>query len=324
MTVAYDVASRAGQVACSTQRLKDKFEVLRQIGSGAFGTVDLARARSAGASIEQANPVVRDANISLGMSPSLTLHQVAIKTIETSFTSFDQCVTLREVVFLRSVPSHPNLISALDIFLDPTTKKLHIATEYMDGDLCQLIKAQGRRYFDSSSVKSILLQVVSGLEHIHHHNFFHRDIKPENILVSACAPRSSSSTPRRYTVKLADFGLARKTNLACAYTSYVSTRWYRPPEILLRAGEQSTPVDIWAVGAIAVEIATLKPLFPGMDELDQVWRICNIVGSPGSWMNQDGARVGGGKWEDGAELARKLGFSFRNVCSPRRLTPTRR
>jgi len=243
-----------------------------------------------------------------------------------TFDSFNHCLELREVIFLRSLPAHQHLVPALDIFLDPMTKKLHIAMEYMDGNLYQLMKARDHKYLDGSSVKSILFQIISGLEHIHHHNFFHRDIKPENILVSTSAPQDTSSafkrysalvtppsTPPAYTVKIADFGLARETHSKLPYTTYVSTRWYRAPEVLLRAGEYFAPVDIWAVGAMAVEIATLKPLFPGGNEVDQVWRICEIMGSPGNWQNRHGARVGGGEWKDGVKLAQKLGFSFPKV-----------
>ena len=121
------------------------------------------------------------------------------------------------------------------------------------------------------------------------------------------------STPPVYTIKIADFGLARETHSKLPYTTYVSTRWYRAPEVLLRAGEYSAPVDIWAVGAMAVEIATLKPLFPGGNEVDQVWRVCEIMGSPGTWLNKYNQRVGGGEWKDGVRLAQKLGFSFPKV-----------
>jgi meiosis induction protein kinase IME2/SME1 len=185
------------------------------------------------------------------------------------------------------------------------------------------MKARDHKCLDNSSVKSILFQIMHGLEHIHCHNFFHRDIKPENILVSTSAHQESTnafrrysalvtppSTPPTYTVKLADFGLARETQSKLPYTTYVSTRWYRAPEVLLRAGEYSAPVDIWAVGAMAVEVATLKPLFPGGNEVDQVWRVCEIMGSPGTWYNKAGHRLGGGEWREGNRLASKLGFSF--------------
>ena len=247
-----------------------------------------------------------------------------------TFESFAPCLELREVIFLRSLPTHAHLVPALDIFLDPLSKKLHICMEYMDGNLYQLMKARDHKLLDGSSVKSILFQILGGLEHIHAHNFFHRDIKPENILVSTSAPMESSntfrryssivtppSTPSLYTIKIADFGLARETHSQHPYTTYVSTRWYRAPEVLLRAGEYSAPVDIWAIGAMAVEIANLKPLFPGGNEVDQVWRVCEIMGSPGNWYDKHGNRVGGGDWREGTRLAQKLGFSFPKVSSQR-------
>ena len=243
-----------------------------------------------------------------------------------TFDSFSSCLELREVIFLRSLPPHPHLVPALDIFLDPYSRRLHIAMEFMDGNLYQLMKARDHKPMDAHSVKSILFQILCGLEHIHDREFFHRDIKPENILVSTSQHNDTShpfrrysalmtppSTPPVYTIKIADFGLARETHSKLPYTTYVSTRWYRAPEVLLRAGHYSAPVDIWAVGAMAVEIATLKPLFPGGNEVDQVWRVCEIMGSPGGWVNKHGQRVGGGEWKDGVRLAQKLGFSFPKV-----------
>ncbi|KAF3765850.1 hypothetical protein M406DRAFT_38688 [Cryphonectria parasitica EP155] len=305
MTVAHDLTHRGSAVGSSAMALEDRFEVLKEIGDGSFGSVVLARVRTAGASVARRGTVI------------------AIKTMKKTFESFSPCLELREVVFLRTLPPHQHLVPALDIFLDPFTKKLHICMEYMEGNLYQLMKARDHKCLDNSSVKSILFQIMQGLEHIHAHSFFHRDIKPENILVSTSSHQDTTnsfrrysslvtppSTPPTYTVKIADFGLARETHSKLPYTTYVSTRWYRAPEVLLRAGEYSAPVDIWAIGAMAVEIATLKPLFPGGNEVDQVWRVCEIMGSPGNWYNKAGQRVGGGDWREGTRLAGKLGFSF--------------
>ena len=243
-----------------------------------------------------------------------------------TFESFAPCLELREVTFLRSLPTHAHLVPALDIFLDPITKKLHICMEYMDGNLYQLMKSRDHKCLEGTVVKSILFQILAGLDHIHAHSFFHRDIKPENILVSSASTHDSNSafrrysslstppsTPSMYSIKIADFGLARETHSKLPYTTYVSTRWYRAPEVLLRAGEYSAPVDMWAIGAMAVEVATLKPLFPGGNEVDQVWRVCEIMGSPGRWYNRSGETVGGGEWKEGTRLASKLGFSFPKV-----------
>ncbi|KAK0779376.1 Serine/threonine protein kinase [Friedmanniomyces endolithicus] len=305
MTVAYDTSYRGWPTSSqSAVCLEDKFEIVKDIGDGSFGSVALGRTRGAGAHIVRRNTLV------------------AIKTMKKTFETFSQCMELREVIFLKSLPNHPHLVPAYDIFLDPLSRKLHIVMEYMDGNLYQLMKARDHKFLDVSNVKSILFQILSGLEHIHEHNFFHRDIKPENILVSTSAPDNGTSfkrystmvtppsTPPSYSIKIADFGLARETYSRVPYTTYVSTRWYRAPEVLLRAGEYSAPVDIWAIGAMAVEIATLKPLFPGGNEVDQVWRVCEIMGSPGSWVNKHDQKVGGGEWKDGIKLAQKLGFSF--------------
>ncbi|KAH8677377.1 kinase-like domain-containing protein [Xylariales sp. PMI_506] len=307
MTVTHDLAHRGSLMTPSSSgmALEDRFEVLKEIGDGSFGSVVLARVRTAGASVARRGTVI------------------AIKTMKKTFESFGPCLELREVVFLRTLPPHVHLVPALDIFLDPFSKKLHIAMEYMEGNLYQLMKARDHKVLDNGSVKSILFQIMQGLEHIHAHHFFHRDIKPENILVSTSSHQDMTnsfrrysalvtppSTPPTYTVKIADFGLARETHSKLPYTTYVSTRWYRAPEVLLRAGEYSAPVDIWAIGAMAVEVATLKPLFPGGNEVDQVWRVCEIMGSPGNWYNKAGSRVGGGEWKEGTRLASKLGFSF--------------
>lgn len=99
--------------------------------------------------------------------------------------------------------------------------------------------------------------------------FFHRDLKPENLLCNGAE-----------LIKIADFGLAREIRSRPPYTDYVSTRWYRAPEILLRSTTYNSPIDIWAVGCIAAECYTLRPLFPGNSEIDQLFRICSVLGTP--------------------------------------------
>lgn len=64
------------------------------------------------------------------------------------------------------------------------------------------------------------------------------------------------------------------------YTHEVVTQWYRAPEILLGAVEYSTPVDLWALGCIMIELITKKPLFPGDSEIDQLFRIFRMFGTP--------------------------------------------
>jgi len=77
---------------------------------------------------------------------------------------------------------------------------------------------------------------------MHKQGFFHRDLKPENILIN------------NEVVKIIDFGLTREIRSSPPFTDYISTRWYRAPELLLRSSNYNSPVDIFALGCIMVEL----------------------------------------------------------------------
>jgi renal tumor antigen len=79
---------------------------------------------------------------------------------------------------------------------------------------------------------------------------------------------------------LADLGSCKGIYSKPPFTEYISTRWYRAPECLLTDGHYNYKMDIWGVGCVYFEIITLFPLFPGDNELDQIAKINNILGSP--------------------------------------------
>ena len=190
-----------------------------------------------------------------------------------------------------------------------------------------LIKARKGRALAGGLVASIFRQIVSGLFHIHTSGYFHRDMKPENVLVTTIglhdyqtvSPVAPPNAPAEKDVvaiiKLADFGLARETKSKPPYTEYVSTRWYRAPEVLLLSRDYSNPVDMWALGTIMAELVNLRPLFPGSGQIDQVARICETLGDPSDEYSPDGRgkTVGGGKWIRGIKMAKAVGFAFPKV-----------
>lgn len=98
---------------------------------------------------------------------------------------------------------------------------------------------------------------------MHKNGYFHRDIKPENILISA----------DRRVLKLCDFGLARETRSRPPYTEYVSTRWYRAPELLLKSSAYNSPVDVFALACIMMELYLLNPIWSGSNELDHLHKL---------------------------------------------------
>jgi serine/threonine protein kinase len=108
---------------------------------------------------------------------------------------------------------------------------------------------------------------------MHRRGIFHRDIKPENILVNHNCDFDKG-------LKLADFGSCRGIYSKQPYTEYISTRWYRAPECLLTDGYYGPEMDLWGVGCVFFEITSLYPLFPGTNELDQINRVHQILGTP--------------------------------------------
>jgi len=148
---------------------------------------------------------------------------------------------------------------------------VYMVFEYMDHDLAGLLTHPNFTFL-ASHVKDLLRQMLEGLNYLHHRGIVHRDIKGSNILINASGQ-----------LKLADFGLARhyhKRRDNLDYTNRVITLWYRPPELLLGATAYGPAVDIWSIGCIMCEMVTKKALFPGSDEIDQIARIWNIMGSP--------------------------------------------
>ncbi|KAG8968086.1 hypothetical protein FRC03_008785 [Tulasnella sp. 419] len=299
---------------------------LKNVGVGSFGEVQLCDWHSPLPPNTQLSPMQCGA----GARPEwVGKRLVALKLTKKRWErGWAECKHLKELESLRKIPSHPNIIPLYDAFVLPETKQLYFVFECMEGNLYQLIKSRRGRPLAGGLVASIYRQVVSGLAHIHASGYFHRDMKPENLLVtttgladysptSPLAPQPTALAPPdkdvMVIVKLADFGLARETDSKPPYTEYVSTRWYRAPEVLLRSTNYSNPVDMWALGTILAELINLKPIFPGQGEVDQVAKITDILGDPTDRYGVDerGRVVGGGKWSKGIKMARAVGFVFK-------------
>ncbi|KAJ0067328.1 hypothetical protein NL108_016494, partial [Boleophthalmus pectinirostris] len=200
------------------------------------------------------------------------------------FYSWEECMNLREVKSLKKL-NHANVIKLKEVIRE--NDHLYFIFEYMKENLYQLMKDR-TRLFPESAVRNIMFQILQGLAFIHKHGFFHRDMKPENLL--CMGPE---------LVKIADFGLAREIRSRPPYTDYVSTRWYRAPEVLLRSTSYNSPIDQWAVGCIMAELYTLRPLFPGSSEVDTIFKICQVLGTPKK-----------NDWPEGYLLANAMNFRW--------------
>jgi len=142
--------------------------------------------------------------------------------------------------------------------------------EYLEFDLKKYMRAKGSA-LPQQQAMSFLYQILQSLIYLHSHRIFHRDLKPQNLLVSSDGQ----------TIKLADFGLARAFGLPIkTYTHEVVTLWYRCPEILLGQEQYSLGVDLWSTGCIFAEMVQKKPLFVGDSEIDQIFKIFKVLGTP--------------------------------------------
>mmetsp|Transcript_7463 Transcript_7463/g.8465 ORF Transcript_7463/g.8465 Transcript_7463/m.8465 type:complete len:399 (+) Transcript_7463:26-1222(+) len=237
----------------------EKYKTIGELGVGTFGKVTKAVHKETG-------------------------EIVAIKAMKQKFYTWEECMNLREVKSLRKLNNHDNIVKLNEVFRK--TNDLFFVFEYVEKDLFKVMQDNNNQ-MDIKEIKSIMFQLLDGLSYTHKNNFFHRDLKPENILMTDGK------------VKLADFGLAREIRSKPPYTDYVSTRWYRAPELLLKSTNYNSPVDIFAAGCILAELISGRPLFPGSSEGDQLMKVCSTLGTPS---NID--------WPEGHKLASKLGYKF--------------
>jgi serine/threonine protein kinase len=126
------------------------------------------------------------------------------------FNSYSECTNLKEYKMLKRMSFHPNIVQLYETFITPTTKEFYLIMEYMNGgNLYQFINERNEtnRIINLEEIKSILLQILSALSHIHQvEGIFHRDMKPENLLISYHPYHNKCGD--NIIIKLADFGLA--------------------------------------------------------------------------------------------------------------------
>jgi mitogen-activated protein kinase 1/3 len=165
---------------------------------------------------------------------------------------------LNEVLIMRLL-KHENIVAVKELFIpDKGASDLYIVTELIETDLASVLKsAQDISNFQS---KIIFYQVMCGLKYMHSVGVTHRDIKPRNILLSASCD-----------VKICDFGLSWFRQIDDPFQgNIICTRWYRPPEILCEAYTHDEKVDVFSAGCVLAEIASRKPLLPGLNEEEQL------------------------------------------------------
>lgn len=176
-------------------------------------------------------------------------------------------IAIREIRILKSL-NHPNIVNLLEVI--QKKNQIFLIFEFVDTTIIELINHQPQG-MNPCNIKKILYQALNALTYMHNNKIIHRDIKPENLLVSS-----------KGIVKICDFGFARYKTGDDNLTHYVSTRWYRAPELLVYA-KYTEKVDIWAIGCMAGEMMLGYPLFPGQSDYDTLCMIVRMCGNLTEW-----------------------------------------
>eukprot|EP00798_Chlamydomonas_sp_ICE-L_P007816 gene7816-1013_t len=174
-------------------------------------------------------------------------------------------LVMREIKVLGSL-DHPNIVKKLRGFRTPHGQ-IYLVMEYVEKSLSEMLKA--KKVFDADELKLLMWELLEATTYMHKKGVMHRDLKPSNLLINS-----------EGSVKICDLGFARdveSTSQPADYTPYITTRWYRAPEVLL-GGPYSPKVDVWSLGCIFAELVTGSVLLCGSSSLDQLYVINEVVG----------------------------------------------
>ncbi|KAG2183475.1 hypothetical protein INT43_006481, partial [Umbelopsis isabellina] len=231
-----------------TFSIRNKYRFVRKIGSGSYGTV-------------------------CSVVDMQTGEVVAIKKLRNIFDKTlitKRC--LREIKLLQHFNGHPRIIDIreLDIVDHTNFNEVYLAQQCCDTTLADVIHSA--QPLETVHHQWFLYQILTGINYIHSADVLHRDLKPANILVN-----------QNCEIRICDFGMARghtDDEDAWNLTQYVSTRWYRAPEIMLSHNNYNKSIDVWSLGCIFAEMLGRKVLFKGSNYVDQLHKIIGILGLP--------------------------------------------
>ena len=180
----------------------------------------------------------------------------------------------REYQVLSELKDCDYIVKLLDTFYsvnDDGKVIQNLVFEYVTRSLETYLEEQRNKkeFIPINKIKSIMKQMLKGLEYCHSKNIVHRDLKPENVLFT-----------EDERVKICDFGSSKFIEKDTKSTPYIVSRYYRAPELLLGKCDYDDKIDIFAAGCIFAELFTLIPLFPGKTEGLQIFEHMCILGNP--------------------------------------------
>src|SRR5580698_1131563 len=205
-----------------------KYEIRRQLGRGAMGTV-----------YEGFDPVIE--------------RIVAIKTVRVPEVADDE--TAEEIARFRREAqaagrlTHPNIVGVFDY--GETADLAYIVMEYVDGPPLKNLLDKNER-FPVPRIMRIMTDLLNGLQFSHARGVVHRDIKPANVMLTSDGQ-----------AKIADFGIARieSSSMTQAGTVLGTPAYMSPEQFMGQVVDART--DIYSSGVLLYQLLTGERPFEG-------------------------------------------------------------
>ncbi|RCH85487.1 hypothetical protein CU098_002288, partial [Rhizopus stolonifer] len=233
-----------GEYSAQTQKISiHDYEILDELGQGAYGFVKLAYLKSDPEKKRVVIKYVIKSRILVDCwtrDRKLGLIPAEIHVLHT----------------LRKIP-HINCSEMLDYFEDDDNYYVVMDLYGAGMDLFDYIEYK-EGGMTESEIRTIFRQIIAAVSHLHSHRIVHRDIKDENVILDL-----------KGGVRLIDFGSAAYVKEGKQYETFVGTLDYAAPEILNGKTYTGPPQDIWACGTLLYTLIYRENPFYNIDEIMQ-------------------------------------------------------
>ncbi|KAI1287778.1 NUAK family SNF1-like kinase 1 [Halotydeus destructor] len=193
-------------------RLKQRFQVIKKLGQGTYGKVQLAVNKETG-------------------------QEVAIKTIKKSKIESEQdLVRIRREIQIMSSIQHPHIIHIFEVF--ENKEKIVLVMQYASGgELYEYVSE--RKVLNDNEARRLFRQIATAVYYCHKNKVCHRDLKLENILLD-----------EKGNAKIGDFGLSNVFDEKHFLQTFCGSPLYASPEIVKGTPYYGPEVDCWSMGVL--------------------------------------------------------------------------
>ncbi|KAJ3225195.1 Calcium/calmodulin-dependent protein kinase kinase 1 [Clydaea vesicula] len=252
----------------------NQYEILRDIGAGAFGKVALCRDSTSGRFY--ASKIMSKQRLKKKFRWSNLPNKSGCGGIGKPAVSFDNSSAIKREIAIFKKMSHPNINALVEVLDDPDEDNL-----YMIFELCeygQIMKIRIGEYVQGYSedlARLMIRDVILGLEYLHSKKIIHRDLKPENLLLNA-----------QGVVQIADFGISFMVEEEgdTILDDKNASPLFCPPEACQTDTKnyKGEAFDIWSLGVTLYCLLHGRCPFEDTNHLELCLRICNdeVVLSP--------------------------------------------